>query len=91
MCKNCTGWLEGKPYACNDCGIDTNAEQEYYMVKDKIWKESKVPKKAMLCILCLEKRLGRMLHKSDFSDAAINQLNFIPRSARLKTRLLIEG
>jgi hypothetical protein len=91
MCKNCINYYEGNPFICSDCGIDTNKNNEYYMVQDKIWKESKVPKKALLCIACLEKRLGRMLKKADFSDAPINWLPFIPRSARLKTRLLMEG
>jgi hypothetical protein len=58
------------------------ADKDHYVVKDEIWKEaiSSGPKallvgeesKIQLCISCLEKRIGRRLLKSDFTDAKIN-------------------
>jgi hypothetical protein len=59
---------------CDDCGIET-IDDEYYMVTDEVWKlasgkDGRAPR--ILCIGCLEKRIGRMLTKADFSDAPIN-------------------
>ena len=52
-----------KQFFCHDCGIDTI--NEYYMVKHKLWKKA-VGRNGMLCILCLENRLGRKLKPKDF-------------------------
>jgi hypothetical protein len=41
----------------------------------------------MLCIGCLEVRVGRRLEPSDFSDAPINYPGFLKRSERLSDRL----
>jgi hypothetical protein len=71
---------------CLDCGIDTYEAGEYYVVRDEIWP---LPVDGgMLCVGCLEKRLGRRLQRADFTDAP---LNWHPRwtrdnSARLKQR-----
>lgn len=55
-------------FLCIDCKKDTLKSNEHYMLKHEIWKkicpEDKHNK--MLCILCAEKRLGRMLKHSDF-------------------------
>ena len=58
-------------FNCRDCGINTIAIQEYYMVQKPLWNEHGVPK-GMLCIGCLEKRVGRKLVPADFTDARIN-------------------
>jgi hypothetical protein len=39
----------------------------------------------MLCIACLEKRLGRQLTPADFTDALVNRLEF-QMSNRLRHR-----
>ncbi len=36
------------------------------MVKDRVWKEAKQEKDSMLCLVCLEKALGRDLAIMDF-------------------------
>ncbi len=62
---------------CADCGFDTNAGGEYYMVHDQIWHQACAAKpvptdQAILCIGCLERRIGRTLTKCDFSDVPLN-------------------
>jgi hypothetical protein len=41
----------------------------------------------MLCIGCLEQRLGRLLTKDDFTDAPVNSIWMGVGSTRLKNRL----
>ena len=61
------------------------------MVEDEVWYSAITArsKPDMLCIGCLEQRLGRLLTKDDFSDAPLNEEEFLIRSERLKTRLEI--
>jgi hypothetical protein len=67
---------------CVDCGMYTR--DEYYMVRKAVWEESGMERYGgMLCIGCLENRLGRMLNSEDFTDAPINHC---PGSARLMSR-----
>lgn len=60
-------WLEKRHNTCIDCKAE-DCNGDYYMVKDCIWNEAvlKVDRSGMLCIECLEKRLGRKLVTSDF-------------------------
>lgn len=74
---------------CIGCGVDTDALNEFYMVTDELWKKA-VPDKheqenSVLCIGCLETRIGRQLVASDFTDAPVNTLG--QRSDRLKSRV----
>jgi len=57
------------------------------MVTDQVW--SLVADHGMLCIGCLEQRLGRMLHARDFTDVPINQVADMTddASARFLNRL----
>jgi hypothetical protein len=65
--------------ACADCGIGTIRIGEWYMVQDSVWEQAwagrrkawhgKIPGQEILCIGCLEKRLGRTLTAFDFTDA----------------------
>jgi|RhiMetdeSRZDD1v2_1073273.scaffolds.fasta_scaffold62997_4 hypothetical protein len=68
---------------CIDCGIDTT--DEYYMVKDDVWPIG--GDDGMLCIGCLENRLGRTLIVDDFIDALINDPRFWKMSSRMRDRL----
>jgi hypothetical protein len=51
---------------CADCGVDTIAIGDFYMVKDDIWRRARsirrgkyeIPGQQFLCIGCLEDRLG---------------------------------
>jgi hypothetical protein len=68
---------------CVDCDTNTNAIDEYYMVHDVVWP---LDGNGMLCIGCLEARIGRRLKPADFTGAAINHDDY-ERSARLASRL----
>jgi hypothetical protein len=59
---------------CRDCGVNTTGVNgEYYMVQDAIWKQAKMHRNGgMLCIGCLERRIGRRLTKLDFKVAPVN-------------------
>lgn len=81
-------------FECRDCGVDTAEIGEYYMVRDSVWR-SVVPHKmrgpycddggTMLCIGCLEVRLGRRLKRWDFTTAPINSI--FTKSERFKERM----
>lgn len=49
-------------FACVDCGVHTGDIDEYYMVHDYVWPIDR----GMLCIGCLEARIGRQLTFHDF-------------------------
>ncbi len=77
-------------FHCLDCGQDTGHHglREYYMLRDAIWKKI-CNIRGMLCIGCVERRLGRVLTRSDFTACPLNN----PRdpqdafSKRLRLRL----
>jgi hypothetical protein len=67
---------------CFDCGIDTLASGD--SVHDHLWKvvwpntkqatgRIEKPLSEILCIRCLELRLGRALTPGDFTTAPINE------------------
>lgn len=80
---------------CQDCGVDTFEIKEYYMVSDACWKRSGMKCfGGMLCIGCLETRLGEKLKAINFKDCALNWRNLtIPdmASTRLLSRLMNGG
>ena len=48
---------------------------EYYMVHDDLWEEAAQSDiDEMLCIPCLEKRIGRLLNPEDFTEFPINTM-----------------
>lgn len=71
---------------CVLCGVDTTAINEYYMINNDLWKQYGAHS-GMMCIGCLEERLGRKLTKDDFSDALLNSDFRFQRSERLADRL----
>lgn len=78
-------WLADKSWWCADCGVHTGAIAEYYMVHDGIWAIHGA-KRGMLCIGCLEMRLGRLLTIADFPRLPIN-FGAFRQSDRLAQRL----
>ncbi len=64
--KQCEGFWD----KCLDC----NGENHPYMIKFWKWRwlVPKRDRKKVICIPCIEKRLGRALKLSDFLDAPIN-------------------
>jgi hypothetical protein len=69
---------------CLDCGLDTIEAGEFYMVRNDVWPVS--PMAGMLCVGCLEERIGRRLRRDDFTSAPINAESGRRRSDRLKAR-----
>ena len=73
--------------ACVDCGVCTIRLGEDYMVYYDVWQQAGMSTEGgMLCIGCLEDRLGRRLTACDFTDAPVNNFKF-PKSKRLRARL----
>lgn len=78
-------------FDCVDCGVDTDVIDEYYMVHDHVWLSSGIGlNDGMLCVGCLERRIGRTLTAADFTDAPINR-GLFPYSRRLTERLRISS
>lgn len=73
-----------------DCAACTNCDYEYYMVTDEVWLTANPKVRGMLCIGCLEQRLGRELTRKDFTGAPLNTINLLTGSTRLKARLTSE-
>lgn len=83
-----TTYLEnGKTFDCRDCGYDTI--DEFYMVHDSVWLASGLSKRGgLLCIGCLERRIGRQLTSDDFRDCPANWVGMWgEKSERLLQRL----
>ena len=74
---------------CMDCGVDTFKVYEYYMLRDILWQEVQPDVCGMLCIGCVEHRLGRRLIPTDFiPDVPLNSLDHEwSKSERLVSRL----
>jgi hypothetical protein len=72
---------------CSDCGTVTLSPEpgvraEWYTVHDEVWAAAGAePHGVILCIGCLEARLGRWLGPDDFSGAPLNDLS-VADSAR---------
>lgn len=74
-------------FKCQDCDVCTNDLDEYYMVRDDIWPLA--PNGGMLCIGCLEARLGRELNAADFKPCMLTDMVRAGQpgfSARLRDR-----
>jgi len=55
---------------CRDCSLDTTASGDWLMVHNHVWLSSGLGCEAgVLCIPCLEQRLGRELTLEDFVPA----------------------
>jgi hypothetical protein len=74
-------------WRCLDCGINTDAIDEYYMLRNEVWAEANPRIDGQLCISCVERRLGRTLTAADFADRKINTSATLRRSPRLIDRL----
>lgn len=80
-----------RKFLCLDCGIDTGAIYEHYMLVDSIWYQIHDSKYGMLCIGCAEQRLGRQLTRSDFNQSYLNNPSTAPKSVRLIERMNAHG
>ena len=74
-------------FLCLDCGIDTGKAGEFYVLRDDVWLSVNDSAIGMLCVGCLEARLGRELQADDFTASYVNAVWFGVKSMRLLTRL----
>jgi hypothetical protein len=75
---------------CIDCGVDTDAINENYMIHDELWRAENPAEAGMLCVGCCERRLRRKLCRKDFRLYALSAFDGgMPVSARLKSRMKI--
>lgn len=74
-------------FNCTSCNINTLHNGEYYMLKNKLWKQIADNKNGMMCIGCVENKLNRTLKRKDFTDAPVNNLEVFNKSDRLIDRL----
>lgn len=75
-----------RKWLCLDCG--ENTKFEHYFVKNDVWfKMAKMGECGMLCVGCLEARIGRILVPSDFTDCHINNWRKNAMSTRLVSRI----
>ena len=75
-----------RKWMCVDCGDDTKLE--HYFVKGSVWfGEARMGEVGMLCVGCLELRIGRFLISGDFTDCHINNWRKNSMSSRLVARL----
>ncbi|MCV7064604.1 hypothetical protein H7H51_00795 [Mycolicibacterium farcinogenes] len=74
-------------WRCLDCGVDTDAIDEYYMLRDEVWEQAHPDIDGQLCIGCVEQRLGRGLSADDFTAQTVNTSTTLQRSTRLIDRL----
>lgn len=74
-------------FDCMDCGVNTSEIKEYYTLLDEVWLRANPKDLGMLCLACVENRLGRLLTRDDFDmEAPINHGCF-GRSDRMLNRL----
>jgi len=80
-------YLIDPAWHCLDCGVHTGQVEceEYYMVSKDLWQSSvkEDEEDGMLCIGCLETRIGRLLTPDDFPPIPVNKW---PASDRLRSR-----
>lgn len=61
--------------SCKDCGKDTFVDdKDYFMVTHAVWAQHGVGA-GMLCMDCMEKRLGRKLVKADILSCPLTRFN----------------
>lgn len=64
-------WLYEDVWFCVDCHAHTGLMGEYYMVNADVWAQGGADK-GMLCVECLEERIGRTLTNEDFPNLPVN-------------------
>ena len=88
-----TDYMRPERFMCHDCGHDTAAMGEMYHLFDWLWIRVVRAKRTgpvhMLCIGCVEERLGYTLTQDCFSSAPLNTNwdHHYKQSLRLRHRL----
>lgn len=76
-----------KKFLCLDCSVDTGKIHEHYMLVDTTWFSIHASNRGMICIGCVEGRLGRSLTPQDFNNSHVNNPKLYPMSSRLLSRI----
>ena len=73
--KDSRNVTDKKHWTCVDCGKDTflSNSKDYYMVTHELWKKYGVGD-GMLCMDCMEDRLGHKLTTKDILDCPLNTI-----------------
>lgn len=80
--------ITSKLWNCRDCKRNTALLGEYFMVSDDLWRDANPDTLGgFLCVLCLERRVGRTLRPGDFTSCRTNNDPTLYRSALLCSRL----
>lgn len=74
-----------RKWLCVDCSEHTGLE--HYYVHLTLWNSAGMGECGMLCVGCLEARLGRLLTPSDFTTAHINNPRRYAMTDRLRKRI----
>ncbi len=72
---------------CMDCNVNTSIIHEHFMLEPDLWAEVVDPSErfGMLCVGCVETRLGRVLEPLDF-DPKWRELTKEPSALLLSRR-----
>lgn len=62
--------------------------KEHYFVRLEVWSAAHDSECGMLCVRCLEARIGRELIATDFTDAHINDPRRNAMSDLLRSRIV---
>lgn len=65
--------MSRRKWLCLDCRVDTGRIGEHYMLVDSVWAQAHNSKTGMLCVGCVEARIGRRLCAADFNDSYLNR------------------
>jgi hypothetical protein len=76
-----------RKFLCLDCRVDTGKIREHYMLVDDVWFSIHGSNLGMICIGCIENRLGRQLCPQDFNSSHVNNPKLYDMSARLLSRI----
>lgn len=69
----CRLFHEHGMFLCFDCNVNTSESGDYYMVQEAVWRTARPEGTGMLCLDCLQKRLGRTLLRADFTECLVNR------------------
>jgi hypothetical protein len=76
---------------CRDCGADVHKIGHYCMVRDELWATTGlISLGGLLCLACLEGRIGRPLHYEDFTAIVPSAWSEYVRARREPVQLTLQ-
>ena len=81
---------EKQHWLCQCCSKDTwEEEKDYYMLKDHIWKKIASDPDGMMCMDCVEEKLGHKLTADDILICPLTELfNSYTREILYKAKVI---